>query len=89
MQKNYDVQLKKNQQQDGVDQQQPTRNKTAGQKPIKEKAEPRQPAKDKSSVVIRGVTYYKAEEESFEEEERGKWRNGKSDVLHGHLATAM
>ncbi|KAG7235754.1 hypothetical protein INR49_002256 [Caranx melampygus] len=86
LQKNYDVQLKKNQQQDGVDQQQPTRNKTATQKPIKEKAEPRQPVKDKSSVVIRGVTYYKAEEESYKEEERGRWKKtdgaaDASDVL--------
>lgn len=77
LQKNYDVQLKKNQQQDGVDQQQPTRNKTATQKPIKEKAEP---LKDKSSVVIRGVTYYKAEEESYKEEERGRGKNSKSGV---------
>lgn len=56
-QKNY-VQLKKNQQQDGLEQQ-PTRNKTGTLKPIK----------DKNNMVIRGVTFYKAEEESYKEEE--------------------
>ncbi|KAM3603813.1 uncharacterized protein V6R79_002482 [Siganus canaliculatus] len=44
-QKNYE--LKKNQQQDGLEHQQSARNKTATQKPIKEKPEPKQPIKDK------------------------------------------
>lgn len=85
LQKNYEVQLKKNQQQDGLEQ--PTRNKTGSQKPIKYKTEPKQPIKDKNSMVIKGVTFYKAEEanyneeedeEEVEEEEKGK--SSKSDV---------
>ncbi|XP_059200521.1 olfactomedin-like protein 2B [Centropristis striata] len=61
-QKNYEGQLKKNQQQDGLEQQQPTRNKT---KTSREKTEAKQPVK-----VVRGVTFYKAEQqESFREEE--------------------
>lgn len=68
LQKKYEDQLKKNQQQDGLDQQ-PTRNKTATQKPMKDKTGPKQPIKDKNSMVIRGVTFYKAEEESYKEEE--------------------
>ncbi|KAL7387201.1 hypothetical protein ABVT39_019831 [Epinephelus coioides] len=47
-QKNYEGQLKKNQQQDGLEQPQPTRNKTGTQKPIKDKTEPTQPIKDKT-----------------------------------------
>ncbi|KAM7401353.1 hypothetical protein PAMA_005515 [Pampus argenteus] len=79
-QKNYDEPyagnpIKRSQVQDGVEQQQPTRNKTATQKVIKEKTEPKQPIKDKSSVVIRGVTFYKAEEGGYEEEERGRGKN--------------
>ncbi|XP_036941240.1 olfactomedin-like protein 2B isoform X3 [Acanthopagrus latus] len=73
-QKNYDGQLKKNQQQDGLEQQQPPKNRTGTQKPIK----------DKNSVVIRGVTFYKAEEESYkeeEEEEEEEEGNGKSTTL--------
>lgn len=81
LQKNYEGQLKKNQQQDGLEQQQPTRNKTGTQKPIKEKTEPKQPVKDKNSVVIRGMTFYKAEEESYKEDERGRRKNSTSDVL--------
>ena len=72
LQKNYDGQLKKNQQQDGLEQQQPLKNRTGTQKPIK----------DKNSVVIRGVTFYKAEEESYkeEEEEKGKGKSSKSKI---------
>ncbi len=67
LQKNYD-QLKKNQQQDGLEQQ-PTRNKTGTLKPIKEK----------NNMVIRGVTFYKAEEESYKEvEEKNEKGKGKS-----------
>ncbi|XP_008298186.1 olfactomedin-like protein 2B [Stegastes partitus] len=73
-QKNYDSHLKKNQQ-DGLEQQQPTRNKTEAQKPIKEKTEPRQPIKDKNSVVIKGVTFYKAAEETFMGGEKGRGKN--------------
>nr|XP_020480731.1 olfactomedin-like protein 2B [Monopterus albus] len=83
--KNSDRPLKKNQQQDGLEQQQPSRNKTGSQKPIKEKTEPRQPIKekteprqpikDKKRMVIRGVTFYKAVEESHKENERGTGKN--------------
>ncbi|XP_073346969.1 olfactomedin-like protein 2B [Pagrus major] len=72
-QKNYDGQLKKNQQQDGLEQQQPPRNKTGTQKPIK----------DKNSVVIRGVTFYKAEDESYKEEEEEEKGKGKSNTNKG------
>lgn len=52
LQKNYEDQKKK---QDGLEQQQPTSNKTGSQRPVKEK----------NSMVIKGMTFYKAEEESF------------------------
>lgn len=68
LQKKYEAQLKKNQQQDGLEPQ-PTKNKTATQKQIKEKTGSKQSTKDKNSMVIRGVTFYKAEEESYKEEE--------------------
>ncbi|XP_029380948.1 olfactomedin-like protein 2B [Echeneis naucrates] len=90
-QKNYEGHGKRNQQQDGLEQQQPTKNKTGTQKSVKDKTEPRQPVKDKSSVVIRGVTYYKAEEESFKEDERGNGKNttltekASVDLLISHL----
>lgn len=80
LQKNYEGQLKKNQQQDDLDQQ-PSRNKTGTQKPVKEKTEPRQPIKDKNNMVIRGMTFYKAEEESYKEDDRGRGRKYKTDVL--------
>lgn len=83
LQKKYEDQLKKNQQQDGLEQQQPTKMKTGTQKTVKEKTAPKQPMKDKNSMVIRGVTFYKAEEESYKEEEeedkKGKGKS-KSDV---------
>lgn len=72
LQKNYD-QLKRNQQQDGLEQQQPIRNKTGTLKPIKEK----------NNMVIRGVTFYKADEESYKEEDKddnkGRAKSSKSD----------
>ncbi|KAJ4936392.1 hypothetical protein JOQ06_000986 [Pogonophryne albipinna] len=49
-QKNQESQLKNNRQKDGVEQQQPTRNKTGTEKPMKEKTEPKQPIKDKNSM---------------------------------------
>lgn len=67
-QKNYDGQMKRNQQQDGLQQQQPSKNKTGTAKTIK----------DKNIMVVRGVTFYKAEEESYREEEgdeKGKGKN--------------
>ncbi|XP_040912121.1 olfactomedin-like protein 2B isoform X2 [Toxotes jaculatrix] len=79
-QKNHEGQLKKSQQQDGLEQQQPTR-KTGTQKPIKEKTEPRQPIKEKNTMVIRGVTFYKAEEESFKEDETSLTANTSIDLL--------
>ncbi|XP_070701022.1 olfactomedin-like protein 2B [Pempheris klunzingeri] len=59
-QKNYEGQPKKNQPQNGLEQ--PTRNKTGTQKPIK----------DKNIMVIKGVTFYKAEEEIYKEEDEQK-----------------
>lgn len=41
----------------------PIRNKTAAQQPMEAKAEPKTSVKEKSGVVIRGVTFYKAGEE--------------------------
>ncbi|XP_069029385.1 olfactomedin-like protein 2B [Embiotoca jacksoni] len=79
-QKNYESPLKKNQQQDGLEQQEPTRNETETHKPIKEKTEPKQPIKDKNNVVIRGVTFYKAEEESYQENEKGRGKDSKSNA---------
>ncbi|KAI3375354.1 hypothetical protein L3Q82_021847 [Scortum barcoo] len=67
-QKNYDGQMKRNQQQDGLEQQQPSKNKTGTPKTIK----------DKNIMVIRGVTFYKAEEESYREEERDEKGKGKN-----------
>ncbi|KAK2843968.1 hypothetical protein Q5P01_010627 [Channa striata] len=55
-QKSYEAQMK-NQQQDGLEQQQPPRNKTGTQK---------KPIREKSSTVIRGVTFYMAEMEKYE-----------------------
>ena len=68
LQKNNNVQLKKNQQQDVLEQQEPTSNKTASQKPVKEK----------NSMVVKGMTFYKAEEESYKANERGRAKNSKS-----------
>lgn len=83
LQKKYEDQLKKNQQQDGLEQQQPTKMKTGTQKAVKEKTALKQPMKDKNSMVIRGVTFYKSDEDSYkekeEEDEKGKGKS-KSDV---------
>ncbi|KAM6918243.1 olfactomedin-like protein 2B [Xenentodon cancila] len=70
-QKNNDGQVKKNQQQDGVEQQQPTRNET----------ETRKPVRDKNNVVVKGVTFYKAEEESYKENKEQKKGRGKNITL--------
>lgn len=78
LQKNNEGQLKKNQQQDGLEQ--PIRNKTGTQKPIKDKMEPKQPTKEKNSMVIRGVTFYKAEGEDVEDEKK-KGKTSKSTLL--------
>ncbi|KAM4623657.1 olfactomedin-like protein 2B [Polymixia lowei] len=75
--------LKKSQLRDSLEQQQPTRNKTGDQQPIKGKPESKQPVKDKNSMVIRGVTFYKAEEESEGEEgeeRRGRGQNSASTL---------
>ncbi|KAG7524583.1 hypothetical protein JOB18_014013 [Solea senegalensis] len=73
-QKNHESQPKKNQEQDGLEQQQqqqPASNKTGSQKPVKEK----------NSMVVKGVTFYKAEE-SYKENDRGRGRNTSSwDLL--------
>lgn len=66
LQKKYDAQLKLNPQRDGLEE--PTRNKTAAQKPVEDKTRPKTAVKEKSGVVIRGVTFYKAEEERDIEE---------------------
>lgn len=47
----------------------PIRNKTAAHRPMEDKIEPRTSVKEKSGVVIRGVTFYKAEEEGYVDEE--------------------
>ncbi|XP_061587968.1 olfactomedin-like protein 2B [Cololabis saira] len=70
-QKNNDGQVKKNQQQDGLEQQQPARNET----------ETHKPARDKNSVVVKGVTFYKAEEESYKENKEHKKGRGKNITL--------
>lgn len=49
--------------QDAVEPQQPARNKTDTQKPVKTEA------KQTNSKVVTGVTFYKAEEESYREKE--------------------
>lgn len=59
--------MKKNQQQDGLEQQQPTRNETETKTSVKEK-----------NVFIRGVTFYKAEKEHYEGEEQQKKGRGKT-----------
>lgn len=62
--------MKKNQQQEGLEQQQqPSRNKTATQKPMKAK----------SSMVIRGMSFYKGEAESDEEDEGARGQNSEAD----------
>ncbi|XP_037538237.1 olfactomedin-like protein 2B [Nematolebias whitei] len=70
-QKNNESQLKKNQQQDGLEQQKPTRNETETKSSVKEK----------NNVFIRGVTFYKADEESYEGEEEQKKGRGKTSKL--------
>uniref|UniRef100_A0A8D2ZHN2 Olfactomedin-like 2Bb n=1 Tax=Scophthalmus maximus TaxID=52904 RepID=A0A8D2ZHN2_SCOMX len=67
-QKNYEDQKKK---QDGLEQQQPTSNKTGSQRPVKEK----------NSMVIKGMTFYKAEEESFKGSVDTSWDVLISDQL--------
>lgn len=81
LQKKYEVQLKLNPQQDGLDQ--PSRNKTARQKPAEDKTDQKISAKEKSSVVIRGVTFYKAEEDSYAEEADVNIKRKKSTVFSG------
>ncbi|XP_068427087.1 olfactomedin-like protein 2B [Clinocottus analis] len=93
-QKSSDGPVKKDQQRDGLEL--PTRNKTGTQKPIRPQTEPKQPITDKNGVVIRGVTFYKAEGESYKEED--KKGRGKSDsrtanasvdlLIHGSLPPA-
>ncbi|XP_056276496.1 olfactomedin-like protein 2B isoform X2 [Pseudoliparis swirei] len=81
-QKSSDGPLKNDQQRDGL-KPQPTRNKTGTQKPIRDKPEPKQPITDKSGMAIRGVTFYKAEGEGYEEEDKkgkGKSRTGTTNV---------
>ncbi|XP_030608210.1 olfactomedin-like protein 2B [Archocentrus centrarchus] len=74
-QKDYDSHLKKNQQQDGVEEQHRSRNQTETQKASKEKTEQKQPMKDKTTVLIRGVTFYKAVEESYQEDKKVRGQN--------------
>ncbi|KAM8850238.1 olfactomedin-like protein 2B isoform 2-T2 [Spinachia spinachia] len=72
-QKNNDGQ--KNRPRDGLEEE-PTRNTTGTQTTVKEKTEPKKPITDKSGKVIRGVTFYKAEGESYYEDDgKGKGRN--------------
>lgn len=65
---------------DKTETKQPIKDKTETKQLIKDKTETKQPIKDKNSMVIRGVTFYKAEEGSYkeeEEEERGRGKNSK------------
>ncbi|XP_028329118.1 olfactomedin-like protein 2B [Gouania willdenowi] len=71
--------LKKNQESLKQKQQQ-TGNKTTTQQPIIGKVKPRQPIKDKSSMVVRGVTFYKAGEEIFKKNDEDEKRRGKALV---------
>lgn len=61
------MQLKLNPQRDELEE--PIRNKTAAHRPVGDKMEPKTSVKEKSSMVIRGVTFYKAEEEGYIKEE--------------------
>lgn len=45
------------------------KNKTAAHRPVEDEIEPKMSVKEKSTVVIRGVTFYKAEEQGYIEEE--------------------
>ncbi|XP_068196085.1 olfactomedin-like protein 2B isoform X2 [Antennarius striatus] len=65
----------KNQQEDDAEQQPPVTNKKGSEKPVKNPTAPKQPIKDKNSMVVRGVTFYMAEEESFREEEVEKGKD--------------
>lgn len=67
LQKKYDVQLKPNPQLDELEE--PMRNKTSVHRPTEDKMEPKTSVKEKSNVVIRGVTFYKAGGEGYIEEE--------------------
>lgn len=81
LQKNYESQMKKNQPQDG---QLPTKNETDIKTTVK----------DKNSVFIRGVTFYKAEEDSYKEEEeedqrKGRGKNGKCNGWNALLTFSV
>lgn len=72
LQKN--IEGKKNQQLDGLELQQEIRNETRVQKPVK----------DKNTVLVKGVTFYKTEDGIYKEEEerkKGKAKNSKSTAL--------
>ncbi|XP_015236360.1 PREDICTED: olfactomedin-like protein 2B isoform X2 [Cyprinodon variegatus] len=66
-QKNPEGQIKKVQQQDGQVQQQPSKNET----------ETKSTVKDKNNMLIRGVTFYKADEDSFKEKEENNQNTGR------------
>ncbi|XP_075993299.1 olfactomedin-like protein 2B [Genypterus blacodes] len=83
-------QPKKIQSGESLENQQPTRNKTATQKPPKDKTEPKQPIRDKNSMVIRGVTFYKAEREKSDKEEEVEERGrGENTSLPGQAAVDL
>lgn len=48
------------------------KNKTDIQKDLQDKLETKPSIKDKSGLVVKGVTFYKAEEESYKEKEHGR-----------------
>ncbi|XP_034744138.1 olfactomedin-like protein 2B [Etheostoma cragini] len=73
-------------QNDGLETPQLSKNKTGTQKPIKDQTEPKQPIKDKNSMIIRGVTFYKAEE-SYEEED--KEEEGKHATLSTNVSVDL
>lgn len=65
--------MKKNHQLDGLEQQQPIRNETETKTSVKEK----------NNVFIRGVTFYKADEERYEGEDEQKKGRGKMSEFVG------
>lgn len=74
LQKNPEGQIKKVQQQDGQVQQQPSKNGT----------ETKSTVKDKNNMLIRGVTFYKADEDSFKEKEENNQNTGRGKNSKWH-----
>ncbi|XP_011484940.2 olfactomedin-like protein 2B isoform X1 [Oryzias latipes] len=69
--KQKNIEGKKNQQLDGLEIQQEIRNETRVQKPVK----------DKNTVLVKGVTFYKTEDGIYKEEEERKKGKAKNTIL--------